>query len=146
MELNAGEIVERVVRRNRVSITELARRLKVNRRSVYNWFEQKTLKLEIICRIGQVLNHDFSVDFPDAFGGRGFLPMERLVDTMHESENGSSNSVHYWMVKYISLLEKYNDLLSQANSKDDPVDHTNIKRLQKKSFSQDVFTSDSMSL
>ncbi len=146
MEIDAGQIVERVVRRNRVSISELARRMQVNRRSVYNWFDQKTLKLDIICRIGQVLDHDFSVDFPDAFGERGFSAMEKIVDSMDDNEHKHPNSVHYWMVKYISLLEKYNELLSSDSVRKEVNMTADVKRLQTKSFSHNVYESDSISM
>ncbi|HYK77854.1 MAG TPA: hypothetical protein VEV16_12825 [Daejeonella sp.] len=144
MELNAGEIVERVVRRNKVSISELARRLQVNRRSIYNWFDQKTLRMDIICKIGYVLGHDFSVDFPDAFGERGFAAMEKIVDSIGETD-GHPNTVHYWMVKYISLLEKYNELLAQETKNE--IIPMELKRLQTKSFADNIYeSSDSMSL
>lgn len=147
MELNAGEIVERVVRRNKVSISELARRMQVNRRSVYNWFDQKNLKMDIICKIGYVLGHDFSVDFPDAFGERGFAAMEKIVDSIGEGDPAYPNSVHYWMVKYISLLEKYNELLAhETAAKSEYNSGVDIKRLQTKSFSDNVYESDSISM
>lgn len=146
MELNAGQIVERVVRRNKVSISELARRLQVNRRSVYNWFDQKTLKIDIICKIGHVLNHDFSVDFPEAFGERGFAAMENLIESVSDNEHKHPNSVHYWMVKYISLLEKYNELLSHEAARNDSSSSSEMKRLHTKSFSHNVYESDSITM
>lgn len=146
MDLNAGQIVERVVRRNKVSISELARRMQVNRRSVYNWFDQKTLKIDIICKIGHVLNHDFSVDFPEAFGERGFAAMEKIVDAMEDNEHKQPNSVHYWMVKYISLLEKYNELLSHETARNGFEQASDLKRLQTKSFTQNLYEPDSVSL
>jgi hypothetical protein len=146
MELNAGQVVERVVRRNKVSISELARRLQVNRRSVYNWFDQKTLKIDIICKIGHVLNHDFSVDFPEAFGERGFAAMENLIESVNDNEHKHPNSVHYWMVKYISLLEKYNELLSHEAIRNDSNSSNDIKRLHTKSFSHNVYESDSITM
>lgn len=145
MELNAGQIVERVVRRNKVSISELARRMQVNRRSVYNWFDQKALKIDIICKIGHVLNHDFSIDFPEAFGERGFSAMEKLVDGIDDNDHKHPNSVHYWMVKYISLLEKYNALLSQEAGHMDPT-NGETKKVQTKSFSESSYQPDSISL
>ena len=146
MESNAGQIVERVVRRNKVSISELARRLHVNRRSVYNWFDQKTLKIDIICKIGHVLNHDFSVDFPEAFGERGFGLMENLIESVNDSEHRHPSSVHYWMVKYIALLEKYNELLSHGAAKGDSSLNVDIKRLHTKSFSHNLYESDSITM
>ena len=104
--------MERVVRRSGVSITELARRTHVNRRSVYNWFNQKRLKLDIICKIGYVLGHDFSVEFPNLFPKDEFTQMKKLVETRDEVEN--AESVYFWMNKYIALLEKYNELLLKS--------------------------------
>lgn len=144
MELNAGQIVERVVRRNKVSISELARRMQVNRRSVYNWFDQKALKIDIICKIGHVLNHDFSIDFPEAFGERGYSVMEKLVEGIDDYEHKHPNSVHYWMVKYISLLEKYNALLSQETGQKD-ASNLEIKKVPSKSFSENAYQPDTIS-
>lgn len=146
MDSNAGQIVERVVRRNKVSISELARRMQVNRRSVYNWFDQKTLKIDIICKIGHVLNYDFSVDFPEAFGERGISSMEKVVDSTDENEHKQPNSVHYWMVKYISLLEKYNELLSHESGRSGLEQGADIKRLQPKPLTQNLYEPESVSL
>ncbi len=116
MELHTGAIVERVVRRSGVSITELARRTSVNRRSVYNWFNQKRLKLDVICKIGNVLGHDFSLEFPNYFpksdSGSGKKSLSIAID-----DNNASESVYYWMNKYIALLEKYNELLVKASQR-----------------------------
>jgi predicted transcriptional regulator len=65
MDIHHGETIEKVVRRNGHSITDVAKLTKVNRRSVYNWFNQPKLKPEIIYKIGCVINHDFSVDWTD---------------------------------------------------------------------------------
>ncbi|MDO7744642.1 MAG: helix-turn-helix domain-containing protein [Pedobacter sp.] len=112
MELHNGQIVERIIRRNGHSISELARLTKVNRRSVYNWFNQRHLKPEIIFRIGCVLNYDFSSEFPNLFSKDEFIrqhapdPMDMLpkMKTAH-------GNVTDWKDKYIDLLEKYNQLL-----------------------------------
>jgi len=52
MDKHYGQIVELIIRKKGYSISELARLSYVNRRSVYNWFNQKYLKPEIIYRIG----------------------------------------------------------------------------------------------
>lgn len=103
--MNKGEIVELVIRRNNLSISELSRRLHVSRRSVYNWFEQKDLSIDIICKVGDVLDYDFTSDFPDMFTKK----KSRIVSQMDHSFNlePQQNSVNYWRDKYISLLEKH---------------------------------------
>ena len=118
MELHTGAIVERVVRRSGVSITELARRTNVNRRSVYNWFNQKILKLDVICKIGNVLGHDFSLEFPNYFPNSENNPSVKKSINVAIDEANSSESVYYWMNKYIGLLEKYNELLVKASKRE----------------------------
>lgn len=110
MELHHGQTVERIIRRNGYSIAELARIIQVNRRSVYNWFNQRHLKPEIIFRIGSVLNHDFSSEFPSLFVKGETIGKNTLHYTASaESAPGLEDS--NWKDKYIDLLEKYNELL-----------------------------------
>jgi AcrR family transcriptional regulator len=95
-----------------MGISEIARKLNVSRRTLYNWFETKKLSLDVICQIGFVIDHDFSKEFPDAFARKinsvnadsGF---ERLV-----GKEQPRDATYYWMDKYIKLLEKFNEVLS----------------------------------
>jgi transcriptional regulator with XRE-family HTH domain len=111
-DLHYGQIVERIVRRDHMGISEIARKLNVSRRTLYNWFETKKLSLDVICQIGFVIDHDFSKEFPDAFARKinsvnadsGF---ERLV-----GKEQPRDATYYWMDKYIKLLEKFNEVLS----------------------------------
>ena len=106
MEKHAGSIVEKVVRRSGIGIAELARRMGVNRRSLYNWFEQPTLSFETIAKIGYLLGYDFTYDFPD------FKPHQPVFDQKEVSYAARlPEDTVYWKNKYITLLEKYNQLL-----------------------------------
>jgi hypothetical protein len=114
MRLHQGEIVELAIRRNSINISEISRRMNVNRRSIYNWFRRDSLKIETICEIGYIINYDFSQDFPNEFAKDGFAIVERFMN----EKNGITdpvNSVHFWMNKYITLLEIHNDMLSAQN-------------------------------
>lgn len=111
MELHHGQTIERIIRRNGFSITELARLTNVNRRSVYNWFNQRHLKPEIIYRIGAVINHDLSTVFPslyqyDEFIQQDITTNEEEVETQELNVEGN-----IWKDKYIELLERHNQLL-----------------------------------
>lgn len=112
MEKHYGHIIERIIRRNGYSISELARLTNVNRRSIYNWFNQKNLKPEIIFRIGCALKHDFSEEFPELFTEDEFQkvisPEKTSTDETPIISEGTSN---YWKDKYIKILEEYNRLL-----------------------------------
>lgn len=119
MSLNVGQIIEHTVRADHVGISELSRKLHVSRRTIYNWFNQKTLSLDIICKIGAAIKHDFSKEFPDDFARLNIenINSEQFFTTTDDNGEATySNSVNYWMNKYIKLLEKYNELLSHEFS------------------------------
>lgn len=122
-DIHVGKLLEDLIRANGLTISDVARKIKVNRRSVYNWFKQKTLKSYTLQRICYVLVYDFSVKLPD-FLNEEFLQHKTEIvpltttktDTEEESE---MNTVQYWMNKYIYLLEKYNEALAKEMSKQD---------------------------
>jgi len=108
MAVHQGDIIERVIRRQGHSLTDLAKLTGVNRRSIYNWFLQPKLKPENIIKIGQAIHHDFSVEFPAQFVSEDFAVPEKAVVSDEEKFDA-------WKEKYIDLLERYNLLLRIAN-------------------------------
>ncbi|WP_036677950.1 helix-turn-helix domain-containing protein [Daejeonella oryzae] len=113
--VHAGSIIEKVVRRKNVSISSLSRKLNVNRRTLYNWFNQETLPSKLIGKIGHNLGHDFSLEFSSALSGPDLKIIEDVTMSMQRSENENAETYQYWMCKYIELLEKYNALLVKNN-------------------------------
>lgn len=117
MEKHYGEIIEKTIRRNGYSISELSRLMKVNRRSIYNWFGQPKFKTEIIFKIGCALKHDFSNEFPELFSSEEFQKVfndtKRLNMRFLDEE---LEKVNYWKDKYINLLEEYNYILTINNN------------------------------
>jgi hypothetical protein len=104
IKVHHGEILENVIRRTGPSLTDLAKLMNVNRRSIYNWFLQQRLKPERILRIGRTIGHDFSLEFPEFFVSDDFKvepPPEIAVEV----------KLDVWKEKYIDLLERYNFLL-----------------------------------
>lgn len=119
MVQNKGDVVERVVR-TKIGISELSRILNVSRTSIYNWFEHGHLSLETISKIGQAINHDFTNEFPEEFAkAKNLAILDTTLEKKTETESYDS-SVQYWMNKYITLLEKYNELLIEMG-KPEPV-------------------------
>lgn len=107
METNHGKIVEKVIRREGHSISEISRLMKVNRRSVYNWFSQPQLRSEIIYRIGCITKHDFSVELPSIFSKKDFDFQSQEFSEPFSMENHHDDS-EYWKNKYDKLLKSYN--------------------------------------
>ena len=117
MDKHYGEIIERTIRRNGYSISELARLMKVNRRSIYNWFNQPKFKPDIIFKIGCALKHDFSDEFPELFSSEEFqnaFSNHKLLNSELLFEE--REKINYWKDKYISLLEEYNQILAVNSS------------------------------
>jgi lambda repressor-like predicted transcriptional regulator len=111
MEEHYGQILEKAIRRNGYSIVEIAKLTNVNRRSVYNWFNQKYLKTEIIYRIGTVLGHDFSQEFPMLFSKTDFNITVKSTTPNNDPIFWELPDHHIWQDRYISLLQQYNELL-----------------------------------
>lgn len=112
MGTHLGNILEQVIRMERIGISELSRKLKVSRRTIYNWFEQENLNIQIILEVGEVIGHDFTSSLPESIiksNGHLFQSSEENSENNMEVDN---NSVFFWMNKYVRLLEKYNELLS----------------------------------
>jgi len=115
--LKQGEILERLVRRDRMGISELSRKLNVSRRTIYNWFGQDRIGHEVIWQVGKLLGQDLSSSFPEAFPRYGSESTGQATEAGKQI-GSDSNSVYFWMNKYIHLLEKYNDLLVTEESHD----------------------------
>jgi AcrR family transcriptional regulator len=118
MNTHQGQIVEYIVRKNGYSISSLAKALDVNRRSMYNWFNQKELKWDVIRRIGHVIRHDFSKEFPLLFTSEDFNGIYASRSSMSPSiaNYDRIDADDHWKAKYLNLLEKYNtELLNKAN-------------------------------
>jgi hypothetical protein len=117
MNKHQGQIVEYVVRKNGFSLSELAIALNINRRSLYNWFQAKQLKKSIIHRIGCVLRHDFSKEFPELFLSEDFNSI--YEPKKYRPEPASLiNDDEIWKHKYITLLEQYSQLLSTSSARE----------------------------
>ncbi|TFF33289.1 hypothetical protein [Mucilaginibacter psychrotolerans] len=113
MEKHNGQIVEYLVRKNAYSITDLAAELDVNRRSIYNYFQNQFLKSDVIFKIGKVIRHDFSKEFPEFFSADDFAPNYKQANHTVLKAISSDNLVgeEIWKNKYLALLEIYNEAL-----------------------------------
>ncbi|TSD67741.1 helix-turn-helix transcriptional regulator [Inquilinus sp. KBS0705] len=112
MENHRGKKVEYIIKKRGLNIKDLAAEIEVNRRSMYNWFNQQELSPAIIIKIGRVIKHDFSKEFPELFSGTEFHK-EGSSSTYHHNSQGQQVN---WKQKYIVLLERYNSELLKRTS------------------------------
>jgi plasmid maintenance system antidote protein VapI len=109
--LHYGEIVEKIIRREGHSLTEVANLLNVNRRTVYNWFLKPRLTRDTIQRIGFVIKHDFSVEFPTLFTEEDFQDASKDSGATSEGHRPFILEVDDWKRKYTYLRQRYESAL-----------------------------------
>jgi hypothetical protein len=110
MKEHNGKTVEYIVRKNGHNIAQLAKGLGVNRKSMYNWFTYSDLKPSAIYRIGCVINHDFSHEFPELFKSEDFNKTLKPNYVIPSVDAGIKLEIQ-WKDRYIQLLEAYNNLM-----------------------------------
>jgi hypothetical protein len=117
MEKHYGQIIEYVIRKKGFNISDLARSLNINRRSLYNWFNQRDLSACHITKIGNVIRHDFSVEFPELFTKDDF----KMLYHFYQDDNSLPSGIHSqytdWKEKYLKLLNDYNAALLAKGKK-----------------------------
>lgn len=112
MSKHYGQLVEYIVRKKGYSLSDLAKELNINRRTIYNWFQTNDLKRDMIYRIGYIIKHDFSKEFPEIFTTEDFSGIYATKKASNFTLSTDSEEINkQWMEKYISLLEKYNKAL-----------------------------------
>ncbi len=58
-DVHIGQEIERILHDSGMPVTEFAARICCNRKNVYDIFRRKTLQIDHIIRISEVLNYDF---------------------------------------------------------------------------------------
>jgi hypothetical protein len=127
MDKHYGQIVEYRVRKNGYCISDLGRCMNVNRRSIYNWFNQKHLKRDVIFRIGYIIRHDFAQEFPELFEIDDFKAIYNVPEQPVRYTSGSDYiEQESWKNKYLTLLEKYNEMLLENTDAPRTSDYTSF--------------------
>lgn len=84
-----------------MSITALAEKLKVSRKTIYNYFDDEDLDKSIVSRFEKILNVPI-------------LPESALFEKSGDVYwNNAEKEAAYWRAKYIDLLERYTQLLEK---------------------------------
>jgi hypothetical protein len=65
-KIHMGQLLERVIRRTGLNVTDIALALDASRRTVYTWFTMEVIDESITGRISDIIRHDFSSVNPKA--------------------------------------------------------------------------------
>ena len=112
--MHKGEIIENAIRQSGYSITEMAKKLKISRRHLYNLFQKYNIDNDTILQIGKLINHDFSGEIKNITSGTLVQePVEKYITEIEKVKN----EVELWKNKYIHLLEDHKQLLEKIKEK-----------------------------
>jgi len=101
-----GEIVEKAVRASGIKLTELAKKMNLSRRHLYNLFEDPDLSVEYIYKIGKIIHYDFTNEIKSYFKSSS----AQIIENVNDDFLPYGEKLEYWKNKYLELLEKYNEL------------------------------------
>jgi transcriptional regulator with XRE-family HTH domain len=95
--IHMGELLEKAMKKKGMSVSAVAIALDINRRTLYNWFKQKTIDKVIMQKISSLMVLDRHLI--------EILPNDTILEKSNLQET-------CWQDKYIDLLEKYAELLA----------------------------------
>ncbi len=103
-----GEIVKAAIYKSGYSITKLAERMGKSRRWMYLLFENSSVSLDVIIKIGEIIHHDFSNEISELKN----TPKSFIEPRSYYGKD--ENNPEYWKNKYLKLLEEYTALLKKV--------------------------------
>jgi len=106
-----GEIVEKVIRESGYPITRLAKKLGKSPRWMYYMFDKDNVSIDHILEIGKILHYDFSEQIKDIKTYKIVVKSQEVEDPL--PDHLKDDEIALWKNKYLELLEKHNQLLSE---------------------------------
>ena len=117
-----GEILQEAIKSSGISITRIVEELGITRPTIYRKFKDDTLDATLVKNIGQIIGHDFSLDFTITQQSTlpFVIPLSRSSVTNSVTprvtqspilDSDPSKQLLALQTKYIALLEAYNELL-----------------------------------
>ena len=126
-----GEVIKDAIKASGVAIGVVAEKLGVSRKTLYNKFKESSIPFSFILRLGEVIHHDFSQEFPHLsksvkkepampqapVNTNLFLPFdgEPVAAPKPNNMKECEEELVTLQRKYIALLEKFNDLLLKTS-------------------------------
>jgi predicted transcriptional regulator len=107
VKVHMGELVEKVIKKTGANVTELASAMGVSRRTIYNWYKEEVISVSILNKLSREIGFDFTTT-ENVVSPVVVEPNEQLEN------NVISQDDKYWQARYIELLERYSELLSNA--------------------------------
>jgi hypothetical protein len=104
-----GEYLNWVVRTKGIKITVLTAKVGVDRSTFYNHIKDPSLPYHVISKYGEILNHDFSAEYPKEQVEKEQQPP--VITTFDEMEKDRD----FWKSKYLDLESKLAELINRRS-------------------------------
>ncbi len=131
--LHRGETIKEAIKASGIAVGIVAEKLGISRKTLYNKFKEASIPSSFILKLGEVIHHDFSQEFPHLsknikketvtvipqatnlmlpFDGE---PQQPEVVVKQDNQKDLETELLNLQRKYIALLEKFNELLLKTN-------------------------------
>ncbi|MBU6119799.1 helix-turn-helix domain-containing protein [Hymenobacter siberiensis] len=117
-----GEILQDAIKNSGISITRIVEELGITRPTIYRKFKDEIVDYSFVKKVGDIINYDFSTEFtvlqqadssvvtPFAKEAVANTVTPRMIQTLNADPDHSKQLLAL-QIKYIALLEAYNELL-----------------------------------
>lgn len=117
-----GEILQDAIKSSGISITRIVEELGITRPTIYRKFKDEIVDYIFVKRVGDIINYDFSKEFAvlQSFDLSSVTPVSkatvtnvvtsRIAQPLYADPDHSKQLLAL-QIKYIALLEDYNELL-----------------------------------
>ena len=129
--LHRGEMMKEAIKASGVAVGVVAEKLGISRKTLYNKFKESSIPYSFILKLGEVIHHDFSQEFPhlgktvkkEAPKPQAPAPNSLLLPFDGEPQEpyrpNNMRECEQELVKlqrkYIALLENFNELLIKTS-------------------------------
>jgi len=96
-EIHIGKKIQYVFNQSGLTVSQFARMLEVQRTRIYNIFESKTIDIDLLCKISDVLHYDF---------------LKEVYLKKRETENQQPNTIN---IHFQISLENLGDFIKSVN-------------------------------
>ncbi|WP_242927399.1 helix-turn-helix domain-containing protein [Pontibacter vulgaris] len=129
--LHKGETIKEAIKTSGIAVGIVAEKLGISRKTLYNKFKETSIPSSFILKVGEVIHHDFSQEFPHLSknikketaatlpqNANLMLPFDGEPQPAYKPTNNQKDletELVNLQRKYIALLEKFNELLLKTN-------------------------------
>lgn len=103
--IHMGKLLERAVKRSSLTTLEVAEVLKINRRTLYNLFNQNVIREDTVSLINQALLSKVVVE------NKVFAENIEASNTDNKEASDDMDTNSDWKNKYIHLIKNYSEMI-----------------------------------